>query len=216
MDSPIFNSVVNHIKGELERRDLPIEQFKKWQEEAINASGLEIKINLSETTPFISMVEIHIDWDRFREIRLARQLEGMEKHPLLNKPSVPEANVDPNLDVEVTWHFNEQMVLDDEIVGENGGKVETASLWMQGINQELLSMLPHESVSNRWHVEIEGSGEEKYLSSMDLISYFQYPLHSQTEINSINNLVTKKIQQLLLLSNKVVHIAERCFPKVVA
>ncbi len=216
MDYPIFNSIINHIQEELNRHELPIQQFKKWQEQAINASGLEIAINLSEITPFINLVEINLDWDKFKEIRLARQLKGMEQHPLLKKPSLPEANIDPNIDVEITWHFNEQMILDEELTGEGSGKIETASQWMQGVNQHLQSFLPEDNLTNRWHVEIEGSDEEKYISDMNLISYLQYGLAGEAELNDIHNKVTKKIKQLLILTNKVVEVAEHSFPRALA
>ncbi len=213
MDYPIFDSIVNHIHGELKQRELPIKKFKKWREEKINASGLEITIDLSGITPFISHVEIYMDWDKFRETRLAKQLNGMNKHPLLNVNRVPNSNIDPNLDVEVTWHFNEQMVLDDELVDPNSGKVETASLWMQQINEKLNDLMPTDHVINRWHVEIEGSDDEKYLSDMNLISYLQYPMKYHTDLNGIKKHVSRKIQELLFLTNRVVQVAEYCFPK---
>lgn len=212
MDYPIFDSIVNHIHGELKQRDLPIDKFKKWREEAINASGLEITIDLFEITPFISHVEIYMDWDKFREVRLAKQLNGMSKHPLLNTPNTPNSNIHPNIDVEVTWHFNEQMILDDELVDPNAGKVEMASLWMQQVNERLNTLMPSDHVINRWHVEIEGSDEKKYLSDMNLISYLQYPMHNHNELNGIKKHVTRKIQELLFLTNRVVHVAESCFP----
>ena len=217
MDYPIFNSIVNHIHGELKHRDLPIRKFKKWREEAINASGLEITIDLTETTPFISHTDIYMDWDKFREVRLAKQLNGMQKHPLLNTPKVPEANIYPNIDVEVTWHFNEQMVLDDDLVAPDaGGKVELASMWMQQINHHLTNVMPSDHVANRWHVELEGDGDEKYLSDMNLISYLQYSMQGQEEINSIKRLVTLKFQELLILTNRIVKVAEQSFPRTVA
>lgn len=216
MDYPIFNSIINHIQEELNRRELPIQQFKKWQEQAINASGLEISINLSEITPFINLVEINLDWDKFREIRLAKQLKGMEQHPLLKNSSLPEANIDPNIDVEITWHFNEQMVLDEELTGEEHGKIETASHWMQGVNQHLQNFMPEDNLTNRWHVEIEGSEDDKYISDMNLISYLQYCLADEHELNDIHKIVTKKIQQLLVLTNKVVEVAEFSFPRAMA
>lgn len=216
MDYPIFNSIINHIQEELNRRELPIKQFKKWQEQAINASGLEITIDLSEITPFISIVEINLDWDKFREIRLAKQLNGMEQHPLLKNSSLPETNIDPNIDVEITWHFNEQMVLDEDLTGEESGKIETASQWMQGVNERLHDHLPDDNITNRWHVEIEGSDENKYLSNMNLISYLQYCLTGKKELNEIHQTVTKKIQQLLILTNKVVDVAEKSFPRAMA
>ena len=77
MEYPLFNSIVRCIEKELENRDIEVTSFRTWDETKINASGLEIVINLRNTSQYIDSLRINFDWDRFREFSLARQLEGM-------------------------------------------------------------------------------------------------------------------------------------------
>src|SRR5690606_38477883 len=108
---PIFNSVVNRIEAELVRRSIPIKRFKTWDENAINATGLEIVFDLSDQNDAIKTVTINFDWDKFREASMAGQMEGMSRHPLLKSKSEPMPTVTPSMDVEMSWQFNESIPL---------------------------------------------------------------------------------------------------------
>lgn len=214
MNYPIFNSIVKQIESELNRRGTKVTNFRVWEEEAINASGLEFTIDLSKDTEQIREVSINLDWDKFREARLARQLKGMEKHPLARHPKISNANVIPTIDAEVIWHFNEKAILDSAPSFTGNYRIETASQWMDSINKEISVSLPSENMITRWHVEIEGDLKGKYLSDMSLISYLQYPLEDSGTLNNIHQFVAKKIQQLLVRTNKIIQIAESTLKQV--
>ncbi|MEX1062419.1 MAG: hypothetical protein WEC12_02345, partial [Balneolaceae bacterium] len=76
MQYPIFHSVVNKIKASLNKSKINVSKFKTWEETQINATGLEIWIDLVDSTDYLKAVSINFDWDRFRETRIAKQLEG--------------------------------------------------------------------------------------------------------------------------------------------
>ncbi|MEX0778435.1 MAG: hypothetical protein WD491_13430 [Balneolales bacterium] len=214
MNYPIFNSIVKQIESELTRRNSRIINFRLWEEEAINAAGLEFSIDLSKDTSQIKNVSINLDWDKFREARLAKELKGMEKHPLANLPNISKARVLPTIDVEVTWHFNEKAVLDTVSSFEGNHRIETASQWMDSINKEIIASLPSNNMITRWHVEIEGDLKGKYLSNMSLISYLEYPLGDSGSLNKIHQFIAEKIQKLLVRTNKIVYIAESTLKQV--
>ncbi|MEX0773422.1 MAG: hypothetical protein WD038_09660 [Balneolales bacterium] len=214
MNYPIFNSIVKQIESELSNRSTKIANFRLWEEEAINATGLEFIIDLSKDTHQIKNVSINLDWDKFREARLAKQLKGMEKHPLANLPRISNAKVIPTIDVEIIWHFNEKAILVNARSFTGNQRIETASSWMDNINKEINASLPTDNMITRWHVEIEGDLKGKYLSNMSLISYLQYPLADSRSLNKIHQFVAEKIQQLLVRTNKVMQIAESTLKQV--
>ncbi|MEX2641662.1 MAG: hypothetical protein WD266_13315 [Balneolales bacterium] len=214
MNYPIFNSIVKQIEAELVKRATKINNFRVWEEEAINAAGLEFSIDLSGDTNQIKSFSINLDWDKFREARLAQQLKGMDKHPLIHQPNISGRNIVPSIDVEVIWHFNEKAVLETASSMTGNHRIDTASQWMDNINKEISETLPSDNLITRWHVEIEGDLNGKYLSDMSLISYLQYPLDETSSLNNIHKLVGKNIQQLLVRTNKIVQIAETTLKKV--
>lgn len=214
MNYPIFNSIVKQIENEISSRSTRIINFRVWEEEAINAAGLEFSIDLSIDTNKIKNVSINLDWDKFREARLAKQLRGMEKHPLANLPKISNTKVIPTIDVEVIWHFNEKAILNNVNSFTGNQRIEIASQWMDNINKEITASLPTENMITRWHVEIEGDLKGKHLSNMSLISYLQYPLGESGSLNNIHQFVAEKIQQLLVRTNKIIHIAESTLGKV--
>ena len=113
MQYPIFNSFINRIKADLNKKNIKSEEFVVWTEETINAIGLELRIQLDDISPYLQSVTINFDWDKFREVSLARQLPGMEKHPLLNvKNDITNTHLKPNMDVEVSWKFNQDYILE--------------------------------------------------------------------------------------------------------
>ena len=58
MQYPIFSSVVNSINNSLTKRGISTRKFKTWEDNRINASGLEIAINLSKSSEFIETLEV--------------------------------------------------------------------------------------------------------------------------------------------------------------
>ena len=216
MTYPIFNSVVNKIKTDLENRDVKIKTFKTWNEDRINATGLEIVIALENRTDFIKELSFNFDWDRFRETVLARQLEGMEEHPFLLEEEMVSASISPVIDIEVTWMFDEEKS-QPEVSGQNGNRrLDAASEWMERISEEVNELLNDDDIITRWHIEVEGDEYGKYLSAINLISYFQYTLSDLNSLNGVHQFVTERLKELLLKSQKVMRISDRILQTVEA
>ncbi|MCW9706654.1 hypothetical protein [Fodinibius salsisoli] len=209
MTYPIFNSVINRIESDLNNRDVSISAFRTWNEDRINATGLEIEIDLSQSSDFIKALSINLDWDRFRETVLAKQLDGMEEHPFLQEQNMVSTSISPDIDIEITWLFDEK-ASHPELATQNGHhKVEVASLWMEEINNKINELLADDDIITRWHVEVEGTQNERYLTAVNLISYFQYTLIDLNSLNEVHQFVLKIMQELLVKSNRVIKLAEQ-------
>lgn len=209
MTYPIFNSVINRIESDLNNRDISINTFRTWNEDRINATGLEIEIDLRKNSDFIKALSINLDWDRFRETVLAKQLDGMEEHPFLQEQNMVSTSISPDIDIEITWLFDEK-ASHPELATKNGHhKVEIASLWMEEINNEINELLADDDIITRWHVEVEGTQNERYLTAVNLISYFQYTLIELNSLNEVHHFVLKILQELLVKSNRVIKLAEQ-------
>lgn len=212
MNYPIFNSVVNHIESELQKRNIKIAASKIWTENTINATGLETEIDISDVSDYIENVTINFDWDKFREVNLASRLEGMNKHPLLLDEHALTAKVKPNIDIELTWHFKESIVknLGPSKVGTD--RVDTASHWMEDINQQIHTFLTSDNIITRWHIEVEGDLYGRYLSAMSLISYYQFTFEHCKTLNEIHNHISRTLQYLLMVALKVIQVANKSIP----
>jgi hypothetical protein len=209
MTYPIFNSVVNRIESDLRERDLTISSFRTWNEDRINATGLEIEFDLSRRSDFLKALSINFDWDRFRETVLAKQLDGMDEHPFLQEEDNLSSTISPVIDIEITWLFNEK-ASNPKLAAHNGNhRLEAASQWMEEISNEVNELLANDDIITRWHVEVEGSESKKYLSAVNLISYFQYTLTDLETLNDVHKFVIKCLQDLLVKSNKVLIIADQ-------
>jgi len=209
MNYPIFNSIVNTIDTELVKRNIDITTFRNWNEHKINAAGLEIEIALTNRSHFIRSVVINFDWDRFRETVLARQLKGMEKHPLLNEKTLTSTSIKPLIDIEVVWKFDESAT--QSHVGSKIGdeRLRAASNWMSDISRDVNELLYSDDIITRWHIEVEGDEYGKYLSAINLLSYFQYSFDGFSTLNQIQQFVSRKLQHLLFKTNKVVQISNK-------
>lgn len=216
MKYPIFNSIVNRIESELTKRNINIKSFKTWDENKINASGLEIIIDLANTSNFIKALTINFDWDRFRETVLARQLDGMEEHPLLQKETMVSTNIQPIIDIEVVWQFDEKKSQEKAPDKIGTSRLDAASLWMESISKEVNELLAADDIITRWHIEVEGDQYGKYLSAINLLSYFQYELKDLKSLNEVHQYLGRKIQHLLYKTNKVIQIADQTIESVAA
>ena len=212
MNYPIFNSIVNQIEAELNKRNIKIDTFRTWKENTINATGLELVIDIHEMSDYIKSVTINFDWDKFKEICLAKQLKGMEKHPLLQEKAMVSTNVKPIIDIEIAWHFDKKTAssLGSSKLGSD--RLDTASIWMDTINKRNNQLLTSDNIITRWHIEIEGDMNGRYLSEMRLISYFQYTFEDLKSLNEIHNYINKKLQFLLMTTLKVINIANESVP----
>lgn len=209
---PIFNSIVNRIEAELVRRGINIKRFKTWDESSINATGLEIVVDFPGVDQVIKSVVINFDWDKFREATMARQLEGMSRHPLLRNRSTPLSTLTPNMDVEMSWQFNESIPfkLSHDKLGSK--RVKLASEWMESINKRASEVLPSDHSLSRWHVDIDGDFEGRFISQMTFITYFSITLEHIGSLNSLHQMVDKKLQVLLLTSERILQLARRTLP----
>ncbi|HBX66050.1 MAG TPA: hypothetical protein DEG32_07790, partial [Balneolaceae bacterium] len=145
-----------------------------------------------------------------------KELEGMDSHPFLKIETLTNSTVTPTIDVEMSWLFDIERC-QPEIPGEAGNyRIEKASRWMESISKKVNDLLAKDDIITRWHIEIDGDEHGRYLSAINLISYFQYELTSPKSLNEVNQLVSKKLQDLLLKANKVIYLADEILDDSVA
>lgn len=216
MHYPIFNSIINKIQTDLQNRDIKTQNFRVWTDKTINAIGLDITIDLTKISDHIKTLNLHLDWDRFREINLARQLEGMQNHPMLKGGKFANIVVIPRIDVEVNWLFNTDLIYSSIDSRKGQARIEAASRWMDSVNQKIRSVIHGDDVITRWHVEAEGDSEGRYLSVMSLISYLDYEFSGITDLNDVHKFVGRRLQQILVRTNKVIMVADKSFIEAAA
>ncbi|HLR76875.1 MAG TPA: hypothetical protein VK106_04395 [Balneolaceae bacterium] len=207
MTYPIFNSFVNQIENEVSNKNINIKTFKTWHEDRINATGLEILTDVKRANNTIKEIAINFDWDRFREITLATQLKGLNEHPMLQDENIAGIEVEPKIDVEVSWIFNEQhaqIALHDEPENKRLKRVRN---WMQAINKQLNELYNKKDIITRWHIELEGNGN-KYISTLSLISYFQYSFAHLNSLNEAHHYISKQLKELLLILKQVHNLSD--------
>ena len=216
MEYPIFNSIINTVDTNLESRGISTKMFKTWENNKINATGLELEINLSKISNYMRSMSINFDWDSFREASLAKKLDGMESHPFLKVDKLKNTEIIPTIDVEMTWLFEEETC--QPIYPDKNGnyRIENSSLWMESVSRDVNKLLEKDDIITRWHVEIEGDQNGKFLSAINLISYFQYQITSPKSLNEVNTLVSRRLQDLLVKANKVIRISDQILSKAVA
>jgi hypothetical protein len=207
MQYPIFQAIINRIQSSLKEREIHDVRARIWTEKEIHATGLEIKVDLSDQSPWIKEASIHFDWDSFRERSLAKQLKGTSNHPFLSIPFLKSSTVPPNLDVEVSWAFD----LESFQVANPNSKdlvaIDAASRWMEEINQILRTTFSSRSLLSRWHIEIMGDEKGRTLSSAQLITYYQFSLEHLKSLQDVHKTIDRRLIQLLFISRKVVESA---------
>ncbi len=216
MHYPIFSSIVNTVDTQLEKRGISAEAFSTWENSKINATGLELEIGLSKVSQYMKSLSINFDWDGFRERSLAKQLEGMDSHPFLKIDKLNESSIVPTIDVEMAWLFDVNLC-QPEIPELSGNyRIEQASAWMESINRQVNHLLVNDDIITRWHIEIEGDENGKYLSAINLISYFQYRIDTPKSLNEVKHYVSRRLHDLLLKANKVLYIADEILNETIA
>lgn len=216
MHYPIFNSIVNTVQTQLGKRGIQSNTFKTWEDNKIHAIGLEMEVGLSKSSDFVKALSINFDWDSFRETAVARRMNGMEGHPFLKIEKLSEIDVTPTIDVEMSWLFDIDACQPQEIGREGNYRIESASAWMESISKEINSLLKNDKIITRWHIEIEGDEQGKYLSAINLISYFQYELSSAAHLNDLQTYVARRLQDLLLKGNRVISMCDGILAESVA
>mgnify|MGYP006302768079 CR=1 FL=1 len=125
-------------------------------------------------------------------------------------------SISPLIDIELTWLFDEQQS-QPHVQAENGvSRLDAASIWMEKISAEVNELLAEDDIITRWHVEVEGDEYGKYLSAVNLISYFQYTLTDLKSLNAVHRFVTERLHELLLKSNQVMKISDSIIQDVAA
>lgn len=216
MHYPIFNSIVNTVDIQLDKRGISSKKFKTWEDNKINAIGLELIIGLESISDYIESLSINFDWDSFREASVARRLEGMNEHPFLKIKKLKKTTVTPTIDIEMTWLFNVEVCQPEQPEEEGNYRIERASKWMEAISKEINQFLISENIITRWHIEIEGDVNGKYLSAINLISYFQYELKDLSTVNEVKSYVSRQLQDLLLKANRVINKCDGILKESVA
>lgn len=211
---PIFDSIVKNIESGLSERSILIDAFRTWNEPAINATGLELGVEMDERSKTLTDMSINMDWDKFREIKMARQLKGMEEHPFLKEKVGTLTNVKAAIDVEVMWVLNEKSILDQFDESNFPKRIESASNWMERINERASFLLKMDDVMTRWHVELEGDMNGRYVSKMCLISYFQYTLDGCTTVNDVHDYISEKLKNILSITRRLIVLSEETLPQV--
>jgi len=209
MQYPIFQSVVNKISSSLTKRNINVLRLKTWEESKINAAGLEIIIDLKKSTNHLKQLNINFDWDRFREAALANQLNGTDEHPMLKQKHLTSASVAPSIDVELVWHFDEQTSQPSTSKGDADYRIQTAGEWMENVSREVNEFLASDDIITRWHLEIDGDAEGRYLSAINLISYFQFSMVNLESLNEVLTYVDRKLIHLLFKANRIIKIADK-------
>ena len=215
MNYPIFQSIVNTIRSDIESKHIRIENFRTWQDNTIFATGLELSIQLKPLTKFFDTLSINFDWDQYREYQIAKNLEGLDNHPLLETNELAKSIPKPTIDVELMWVFNSEKAQPVMTNGEGNYRMDFASSWMEQITQNQQLKLQQGPNITRWHVEIEGDKEGKYLSTIQLISYFQFNLSDLVNMQELQEFVQKSLKELLVRSSRVIQTSEDTITKAI-
>lgn len=208
MQYPIFQSVVNKINSSLNKRNINVVKFKTWEESKINAAGLEILIDLKDSTNHLTHLSINFDWDSFREAALANKLNGTGDHPMLKSKRLMEANVIPSIDIELVWHFDVTRCQPETGNDDDNYRIQMASEWMDRASKKVNELLISDDIITRWHIEIDGDEYGKYLTAINLLSYFQFSIGDLNSLNEVHNYISRKLTHLLYKANRIIKIAD--------
>ncbi|MGF1668911.1 MAG: hypothetical protein ACFCU6_00580 [Balneolaceae bacterium] len=200
--------MTNKINSSLNKKKINVSKFKTWEETKINATGLEIMIDLDGSSQYLDSLSINMDWDKFREAELAEQLSGTDGHPLLKSNQNENINIDPVIDIEVTWYFNIYKSQPSNSNGDANYRIEAASQWMDELSKKVNEILTRDEIITRWHIEVDGDENGRYLTAINLISYFQYPLSGIKSLNEVHEFVDRKLMHLLYIANRIIRIAD--------
>jgi len=213
MKYPIFDSIIKNIESEISKRGIVPTRFRVWKESTIHATGLELSLDIDGHTSGIKEITINFDWDSFREAKLAHQMKGMKKHPLLSRKEFLVSKVPPTMDIETAWHFDEQQITELPHTGDIDSRITYAGDWMKALNKEIAQLMSQEKSIHRWHIEVDGDEHGKYVSAMSLLTYQQYSLEDITLLSEIHSKVNTKLQQILSRSLRILELAGRTRPK---
>lgn len=213
MKYPIFKSMIKKIETELSDRNIIPSKFRVWNDPTINAAGLELALEPTDAGCGVREITINLDWDSFREAKLAAQMEGMAKHPLIRKKELISGKVPVTIDIETAWHFDEKQIIDLPLNGNVDARISYASMWMNSLNQELAFMLQTGKLLHRWHIEVDGDLNGKYISAMSLLLYHQYSFSDAKTLSAVHEEVSIKLDTILRKSSLVLDLARKTRPQ---
>src|SRR5690625_6189078 len=119
-------------------------------------------------------MSINFDWDSFREVTLASRMDGTRSHPLLKAQHLSEVNVIPVIDIELVWHFDVEKCQPESVVGNENFRIDTASRWMDMASKRENELLLSDDIITRWHIELDGDENGRYLTAINLLSLFLF------------------------------------------
>lgn len=212
MKFPIFEAIVKHIEIELGKRSILIDSLIPWERPDINAKGIELIVHLENYSDTLKNMTINLDWDKFREVKLARTLEGMEKHPFIKESLINYENIRTVMDVEVIWNLNPEVILGINNPVTATSRLNLASEWMENINKRFNFLLKKENVMTRWHVEFEGDFKGRYVSNMSLITYYQLSFSEANTIFDVNRTVLTRLKSIQNTSRRLLILTKECLP----
>jgi len=213
MKYPIFDSIIKNIKNEITKRGIIPTKFKVWKESTIQATGLELSLDIHGHTSGIKEITINFDWDSFREAKLAHRMKGMKRHPLLKRQDLLDSKVALTLDIETAWHFDEKQIINLPGAEDADARIKYASEWMRALNNEISTLAPLEKSINRWHIEVDGDKHGKFVSALSLLTYQQYSLDDIDELSKVHAKVSAKLQGILSRSLRILELAGRTRPE---
>ncbi|WP_124245575.1 hypothetical protein [Cyclonatronum proteinivorum] len=205
--------MIKKIEAELGERNINPSKFRVWHDPTINATGLELALEPTDPGCGVREISINLDWDTFREAKLAKQMEGMAKHPLLNKRELLSGKVPVTIDIETAWHFDEKQIIDLPSNGDVEARISYASMWMNSLNQEMAYMLQSGKLLHRWHIEVEGDQHGRYISAMSLLLYHQYSFKEARNLAQVHDEVRLKLDTILRKSSLVLDLARKTRPQ---
>lgn len=80
---------------------------------------------------------------------------------------------------------------------------------MDRASKKVNELLISDDIITRWHLEIDGDENGKYLSAINLISYFQFSMADLESLNEVQSFVTRKLTHLLFKANKIIKIVDQ-------
>lgn len=208
MQYPIFKSIVNKINSSLNKRNINVVKFKTWEEAKINAAGLEILIDLKDSTNHLTHLSINFDWDSFREAALANRLSGTDDHPMLKNEHLTAVKVEPSIDIELVWHFDVNRCQPETGNDNDNYRIQMASEWMDRASKKVNELLISDDIITRWHIEIDGDQYGKYLTAINLLSYFQFTFDELDSLNEVHEYVGRKLAHLLYKANRIIKMVD--------
>jgi hypothetical protein len=87
-------------------------------------------------------------------------------------------------------------------------RVEASSAWMEAFTRRLQTTYPHDDAITRWHIELEGDENGRYLGVMSLITYLTVHFEHVKDLNELHRVSTRALQRILIRTNRILQMAD--------